>query len=341
MTQTASFLEQQTNTNGATRIFPWCERPAGSNALVWRHPKNPIIGRHHLPGVQGIYNSAVVAFGDQFAGVFRFESQNRFPHLHVGFSPDGLKWEIDPEPISFSGIDVPNAAADYAYDPRVCLIGDRYYVTWCGGFNGPTISMATTVDFRSFERIENAFLPFNRNGVLFPRAIHGKYFMLSRPSDNGHTPFGDIYVSQSPDMCHWGKHRLVMQSGGCESGQWWQRTKIGAGPIPIETEAGWLLIYHGVMDTCNGFVYSMGAAILDRDEPWRVLYRTNQHVLTPEADYEVTGHVPNVVFPCAALVDVAADRLAIYYGAADTHSCIAFARLSELITFTQQNSCVF
>ena len=154
--------------------------------------------------------------------------------------------------------------------------------------------------------------------MLFPRKIGGKFFMLSRPSDDGHTPFGDIYLSQSPDMCHWGMHRLVMRRGGNEVGQWWQRTKIGAGPIPIETDDGWLMIYHGVMDTCNGFVYSMGAALLDLDEPWRVLYRTNQHILTPEADYEVSGHVPNVVFPCAALHDKAADRLAIYYGAADT-----------------------
>ena len=91
--------------------------------------------------------------------------------------------------------------------------------------------------------------------------------------------------------------------GGGEVGQWWQRTKVGAGPIPIETDDGWLMIYHGVMDTCNGFVYSMGAALLDLDQPWKVLYRTNQHICTPEADYEVSGHVPNVVFPCAALVD--------------------------------------
>ena len=267
MTQFATNFERPASIDCATINFPWCERPAGSDALMWRHPKNPIIGRQYLPGVQGIYNSAVVPFDGHFAGVFRFESQNRFPRLHVGFSNDGLKWEIDRTPVSFTGLDVPDTAADYAYDPRVCLIGDRYYITWCGGFNGPTISVATTKDFRGFERLENAFLPFNRNGVLFPRTIDGKVFMLSRPSDNGHTPFGDIYVSQSPDMCHWGKHHLVMRSGGCESGQWWQRTKIGAGPIPIETDEGWLLIYHGVMDTCNGFVYSMGAAILDLDEP--------------------------------------------------------------------------
>jgi beta-1,4-mannooligosaccharide/beta-1,4-mannosyl-N-acetylglucosamine phosphorylase len=329
--------------NGATTTtapIPWQERPAGSKAVLWRHTANPVIGRHHIPGVQGIYNSAVAPYGDGFVGVFRLETTNRFPHLHLGWSDDGLDWHIEPKPIEFASGD-PGEASDYAYDPRVVKIDGTYYITWCGGHCGPTISVAATKDFQRFDRLENAFLPFNRNGVLFPRKIGGKFLMLSRPSDNGHTPFGDIYISQSPDMVHWGMHRLVMRRGGDQVGQWWQRTKIGAGPIPIEIEDGWLMIYHGVMDTCNGFVYSMGAAILDRDEPWRVLYRTNQHIMTPEADYEVFGHVPNVVFPCAALCDPKQQRLAVYYGAADTFSCVAYAHLDELIAFTKENSQVF
>jgi beta-1,4-mannooligosaccharide/beta-1,4-mannosyl-N-acetylglucosamine phosphorylase len=331
-------------TNGevvtSAAAIPWQERPAGSRDVMWRHSANPIIGRQHILGAQGIYNSAIAPYGDGFVGVFRVEKQSRFPRLHVGWSDDGLDWHIEPEAIQFAPDDA-EAAGDYAYDPRVCQLEGTYYVTWCGGHNGPTIAVAKTHDFQSFERMENAFLPFNRNGVLFPRKLGGKYFMLSRPSDDGHTPFGDIYVSQSPDLCHWGVHRLVMRRGGSEAGQWWQRTKVGAGPIPIETDEGWLMIYHGVMDTCNGFVYSIGAALLDLDEPWRVRHRTNQHILSPEQDYEVSGHVPNVVFPCAALVDNARSRLAVYYGAADTSCCVAYARLDELISFVKNNSHVF
>ena len=319
--------------------FPWQERSGACRDVVWRHDANPIIGRRPLPNVQGIYNSAVVPFGDHYVAVLRLEKATRFPRLHLGRSDDGLDWQIDTTPIEFTNHVID--PGDYAYDPRVVNIEGTYYISWCGGHNGPTISLARTKDFQSFERLENAFLPFNRNGVLFPRRIGGKYMMLSRPSDNGHTPFGDIYLSQSPDLIHWGVHRVVMRKGGEHLGQWWQRTKIGAGPIPIETPDGWLMIYHGVMDTCNGFVYSMGAALLDRDEPWRVLARTNQHLLTPEADYEVSGHVPNVVFPCAALHDATTDRLAIYYGAADSSTCVAYARLSELVTFVQNNSAVF
>jgi beta-1,4-mannooligosaccharide/beta-1,4-mannosyl-N-acetylglucosamine phosphorylase len=168
-------------------VTPWQERPVGCRDVMWRHAANPIIGRHHLPGVQGIYNSAVTAYGDGFVGVFRLEKRCRFPHLHVGWSDDGLDWHIEPEPIQFASGD-PGSAADYAYDPRVCKIDGIYYITWCGGHNGPTISIASTRDFQVFDRMENAFLPFNRNGVLFPRKIAGKYQMLSRPSDDGHTP---------------------------------------------------------------------------------------------------------------------------------------------------------
>ncbi|WP_425400770.1 glycoside hydrolase family 130 protein [Aeoliella sp.] len=319
--------------------FPWQERPAGDKSVVWRHRGNPIIDRNPLPEIHGIYNSAVVPFGDGYAGVFRTEDYTRFPRLHVGWSEDGLDWQIENSPLTFANAEID--PSDYAYDPRVVRIEDWYYVSWCGGHNGPTISMARTKDFRQFERMTNAFLPFNRNGVLFPRRIGGKFFMLSRPSDDGHTPFGDIYVSQSPDLVHWGMHEKVMGRGGDEVGQWWQRTKIGAGPIPIETPDGWLMIYHGVIDTCNGFVYSMGAAILDLEQPWKVLYRTNRHLLTPEASYETTGHVPNVVFPCAALHEPLSGKLAIYYGAADTCTCVAYAHIKELVEYTKANSTVF
>ena len=100
---------------------------------------------------------------------------------------------------------------EYGYDPRVCKIDGKYYVTWCNSYKGfPTIGIAETTDFENFVQYENAFLPFNRNGVLFPRKINGKYAMISRPSDKGHTPFGEIFFSESPDMTYWGKHRLVM-----------------------------------------------------------------------------------------------------------------------------------
>ena len=128
---------------------------------------------------------------------------------------------------------------EYRYDPRVCYLEDRYYITWCNGYHGPTIGVAYTFDFQKFVQLENAFLPYNRNGVLFPRKINGHYMLMSRPSDTGHTPFGDIFVSQSKDMEFWGRHRYMM---GAVKGDVsaWQSTKIGPGPVPIETEEGGL-----------------------------------------------------------------------------------------------------
>ena len=161
--------------------------------------------------------------------------------------------------------------------------------------------------------------------------------MLSRPSDNGHTPFGDIYISYSPDMKYWGEHRCVMKATHFEDSAW-QCTKIGAGPIPILTDEGWLLLYHGVINTCNGFRYAMGAALLDENEPDNVKYRTQPYLLGPSELYEQVGDVPNVVFPCAALHDTTDDKLAIYYGAADTVVALAFGRISEIIQYTKDNS---
>lgn len=316
---------------GAAPSLPWEDRAHGSSSLLWRSSRNPIIPRDALPRSNSIFNSAVVPFRDGFAGVFRVDDTTRTMNLHAGRSPDGVSWQIDPDPIDFVPVDKRVAEIqgvfEHAYDPRVTWLEDRFYLTWCNGYHGPTIGLGWTHDFVTFHQLDNVFLPFNRNGVLFPRRIAGHYAMLSRPSDNGHTPFGDIFYSESEDLIHWGRHRHVMAPE-----PWtWASTKVGAGPAPIETAAGWLLLYHGVLTSCNGFVYSMGAALLDLDEPWKVVARGRDYLLSPQAPYEQIGDVPNVVFPCAALVDRDTDRLTIYYGAADTVTCLAHAHLSEIL----------
>jgi beta-1,4-mannooligosaccharide/beta-1,4-mannosyl-N-acetylglucosamine phosphorylase len=118
----------------------------------------------------------------------------------------------------------------------------------------------------------------------------------------------------------------------------WQATKIGAGPVPIETTEGWLLIYHGVLTSCNGFVYSAGAALLDLEQPWKVICRTAPYLISPQTIYECVGDVPNVVFPCAALTDAATGRIAVYYGAADTVTCLAYTYADELMDFIKSNT---
>lgn len=317
--------------------LPWQERPKNSTDVMWRYSENPIIERYATPTSNSIFNSAVVPFKDGYAGVFRCDNKAVQMNIHAGFSKNGIDWDINPEPIFMQAGNTEMIQSDYKYDPRVTFIEDRYWVTWCNGYHGPTIGIAYTFDFIEFFQCENAFLPFNRNGVLFPKKINGKYAMLSRPSDNGHTPFGDIYISYSPDMKFWGEHRCVMKVAPFMDSAW-QCTKIGAGPVPILTNEGWLLFYHGVINTCNGFRYSVGAAILEENQPDVVKYRTQPYLLAPAEQYELTGDVPNVVFPCAALHSLEEDKLALYYGAADTVTALAFGQISEIINFIKQNS---
>ncbi|MBN1766473.1 MAG: glycoside hydrolase family 130 protein [Sedimentisphaerales bacterium] len=314
--------------------IPWEDKPADCREAVWRYSQNPIIKRNPGPQAARVFNSAVVPYKGQFVGVFRADTRKVRPQLFYGESTDALNWTLEDEPIKWqdeSGKPVKNG---YAYDPRLLKVEDTYYIIWCDDFPGPSIGMGKTRDFKTFIKMENPLMPFNRNGVLFPRKVNGMYALLSRPSDSGHTPFGDIIISYSPDMTFWGKHRLVMQSGG----GWWQGTKIGAGPAPIETSQGWLLFYHGVITTCNGYVYSMGAALLDLNDPTKVLLRTSDYLATPEEDYETVGFVPNVFFPCATLVDALTGRIAIYYGAADTVTAVAFCQVDELLAFLKENS---
>ena len=319
--------------------MPWENKPAGYNKILWRYSANPIIGWNPIPDGSRAFNSAVVPYGDAYVGVFRIDHHNDMPQLHFGTSKNAIDWNIQNEAIQFvdeAGKPMPRSR--FYYDPRVVKIEDAYYITWCNEFAGsPTIGIAKTADFKTFVQLENAFLPFNRNGVLFPRKINGDYAMLNRPSDNGHTPFGDMYLSYSPDMTYWGKHRQVMKSG---HGGWFEGTKIGPGPVPIETSEGWLTIYHAVICNCNGFVYSMASVLLDLDDPSKVLARSNQYMLSPEKDYETTGFVPNVAFPCATLCDADTGRLAIYYGAADTYTALAFGNVHDIIAWTKANSSV-
>lgn len=313
--------------------IPWEANPGHGQTPMWRYSANPIIARDATPRSNSIFNSAAVPHQGKFAGVFRVDDIRRRMNLNVGFSEDGINWDIAPEPIEWSYENPESEPGDYKYDPRVVWMEDRYWVTWCNGYHGPTIGIGYTHDFEKFTFLENAYLPCNRNGVLFPRRINGKYMMLNRPSDMGHTPFGEIFISQSPDMIHWGQHRWVMKAK-----QPWESTKIGPGPVPIETSEGWLMFHHGVLTSCNGFVYSFGATLLDLEKPWIVRYRCADYLINPRENYECVGDVPNVTFPCAALACADTGRITIYYGCADTVTGLCFTEIEPLFDFIRKHN---
>lgn len=318
--------------------IPWEDKPKGYEGVMWRYSKNPLIDWNPTPSTARIYNSAVLPFEGSFVGVFRADHKNGRANIHFGRSKDGLLFDIDDDIIPWVDENGKPDPISYGYDPRFVKIDDTYYVVWCDDMKGASIGMGMTKDFKTWTRLPNPLMPFNRNGVLFPRKINGNYILFSRPSDSAHTPFGDIYMSESPDLIYWGKHRWVMGRGGQG---WWQGTKIGGGPVPIETREGWLMFYHGVSGTCNGFVYSFSAVLLDIDDPGKVLLRARDYMLTPEKEYETVGFVPNVTFPCANIFDAVTGRIAIYYGAADTYTALAFCQVDEVLDFLKKNNEVF
>lgn len=145
--------------------LPWEDRPAECRDVIWRYSKNPVIPRNLLPKSNSIFNSAVIPYKGEFVGVFRADDTRRVMDIYFGKSKDGLSWKLNNKPINFICDDPEIGAFQYRYDPRLLWLEDRYYITWCNGYHGPTIGVGYTYDFEKFFQIENAYLPFNRNEI--------------------------------------------------------------------------------------------------------------------------------------------------------------------------------
>ncbi len=240
-------------------------------------------------------------------------------HLRLARSSDGINFQIADAPAVAPANDVESFGIE---DPRITLIDGLYYITYVAVCPfGVTTCMASTKDFSSFERHNVIFCPENKDVVLLPEKVGGKYYALHRPDS---PLFGkhDIWIAESPDLHCWGKHRYLMgPQAGC-----WDELKIGASAVPFKIDQGWLEIYHGV-DRSNR--YCLGAVLLDKDEPWKVIARSEKPVLEPQADYEVEGFFGNVVFSCGLLYEE--DKLKIYYGVADTAVCYAEVALRDVL----------
>lgn len=307
-----------------------------NGAPIWRYSENPIIGRNPVKGVARIFNSAVMPYGDAFIGVFRGEQTNGIPYIYLGHSKDAIHWDFEENKIPFVDENGDPFMPIYAYDPRLVKVEDTYYIIWCQDFYGAAIGMAKTTDFKTFTRIENPFLPFNRNAVLFPRKINGNFMMLSRPSDSGHTPFGDIFLSESPDLVYWGKHRHVMGKGS----EWWESLKIGGGAAPIETSEGWLLFYHGVSGTCNGYVYSIGGAILDIDNPSIVKYRCENFLLTWKSGMRREVSFRTYASHAQPFMTAHPERSPSIMALQTATLALRFTKLDEIVDYIKTNSVV-
>ena len=316
--------------------LPWEEKPDGHILPIWRYSKNPIIGRNVNRTIERTFNSGFVPFNGEFVGVFRGDTYTGLYKLFVGRSKDGINFTLEEEPIKFVDKDGnPSPENRYSYDPRVVELEGSYYIIFADHAHEVTVGIAKTDDFKTFTKLEYPFIPNCRNGALFPRKINGKYMLLSRPSDNASSMFGNIFISESYDMEYWGHHRLITTNAWAN----WNGVKCGGGPIPIETDEGWLVIVHGVLFNCNNLVYSVGALMLDKDDPSKVIHKCENFLMTPQESYEVAGHTPNVVFPTNVLVGEDG-KLAIYYGAADCYTCLAFSTVDEIVSYIKEHDCV-
>jgi predicted GH43/DUF377 family glycosyl hydrolase len=190
------------------------------------------------------------------------------------------------------------------------------------------VYLATTTDFESVERRGIVINPEDKNAALLPERVDGKWILFHRPTTGFGFTHPGIALSRSPDLVSWSPPEVVLKP---RDGAWWDSLRIGIGPPLLKTEQGWLLIYHGVKETVGGAIYRIGLALLDLEEPTRVLRRAQDWIFAPQAPYERQGDVGNAIFPCGVLHDSASGELRLYYGAADTSICLATAQLDELL----------
>jgi predicted GH43/DUF377 family glycosyl hydrolase len=219
-------------------------------------------------------------------------------------------------------------------DPRITFVPEigKYVITYTAySRGGPGISLAVTEDFRHFERYGDILPPDDKDSALLPRRIGEYWALIHRPV----APLGThVWISYSPDLRHWGNHKMILPA---RDGAWWDATKIGLASPPVETEEGWLVIYHGVRHAPSGCIYRLGLALLDLEQPERCLRRGPSWVFAPEETYEREGDIGNVVFPCGYTLGEDGDTINLYYGAADTCVALATGSIRQMLDWLARN----
>lgn len=291
--------------------------------LFQRHPDNPILTAADWPyPVNTVFNAGATRLPDGTTLLLcRVEDRSGISHLCAVRSENGVDgWQIDPQPTLLPDPENHPEEVWGIEDPRITFVPElgQYVVAYTAfSYGGPSVSLAMTEDFRRFERMGVVMPPEDKDAALLPRRIDGRWVLFHRPQT---THGSHIWLSYSPDLRHWGQHRLVMRA---RRGGWWDANKIGLSPPPVETPQGWLIIYHGVRQTASGAIYRLGLALFDLENPGHCLWRGDTWVFGPQAAYEREGDVDDVVFPCGYTISPDGDTLNLYYGAAD--SCIALA----------------
>ncbi len=324
----------------------------GEEYIMHRHEKNPILKKDDFPvPVHRVFNCGQTMYNGKtvllIAAHYVEPINGSSTGIHVAMSDDGVHFEIEKEPFCHkkNWAEFPMNCDTWVIDPRITKIDDTYYICRPAQIQrtGPSAVIEKTKDFKTLEFVECISLPSNRVPCLFPEKINGMYVRIDRPynvvelnelvdspEERGAFISG-MWLSYSPDMIFWGKHRPLLYPPLS-----YANYKVGPTP-PIKTKDGWLVIIHGVYSENREFCYSLGAMLLDLEDPRKVIGCLDRWILTPTEDYEVSGFVDNVVFSCGAIADEEKDEIRIYYGAADTCIGLATGSLSELIEATKSS----
>lgn len=305
--------------------------------LFTRYSGNPILSRENWPyPINSVLNAGAVRLADGDTLLLcRIEDRSGLSHLCAARSANGItNWRIDSQPtLLASPLEFPEEIWGIE-DPRITYIPEleQYAVAYTSfARGGPGVSLALTKDFRSFERYGVIMSPEDKDAALLPRRIGGRWALIHRPM----TALGaHMWISYSPDLRHWGSHKIILEA---RRGGWWDANKIGLCSPPIETDKGWLMIYHGVRQTASGSIYRLGLALFDLERPDVCLQRGNFWVFGPEAPYERCGDVNDVVFPCGQTIGADGDTINMYYGAADTSIALATGSIRALLSWLESN----
>src|SRR3954447_13150275 len=310
--------------------------------LFRRHPSNPILTAASWPyAAHTVFNpGATLLPSGETLLLVRVEDRRGISHLTAARSLDGItNWQIDAQPTLAPSPEQYPEELWGVEDARIVYLEglEQYAVTYTAYSRaGPLVALAMTKDFVSFERHGAVMSPEDKDAAFFPRQFNGRWALIHRPVPHLSGAKANIWLSFSPDLHNWGDHAMLLEA---RDGAWWDAGKIGLSPQPIETAAGWLMIYHGVRQTPAGALYRVGLTLLDLEDPRKVLRRGDEWVVGPAAPYEITGDIPNVVFPCGATLDHLSDELRLYYGAADTCVALMSAQLADVLDWLRTQPC--
>ena len=305
--------------------------------LFHRYAGNPILTPQQWPyPINSVFNPGATRLKDGTTILLcRVEDHTGISHLTVARSKNGVdQWEIDSEPT------FPPDPHNYPEeiwgleDPRITFVPelDKYVITYVAySIEGPGVSLATTTDFKHFDRLGDVMPPENKDAVILPNRVHNRWAMIHRPV----TKFGNhIWLSYSPDLIHWGGHVLILPA---RRGGWWDSDRIGMASPPIETEQGWLMIYHGVRNTASGKIYRLGLALFDKENPDQCILRGDPWMFGPQEKYELDGEVKSVVFPCGHTIGDDGDTINLYYGVCDNQIALATGSIKTLLEWLHKN----